>query len=133
MSSLSANQPCPCGSGSPYDACCGPLIRNERNADGVEELMRSRYTAFVLGDGDHLFRTWHPRTRPEEVTLEPGLEWTGLEVLDVEEAGDDAGIVEFRAHWTWQGRHGLLHERSSFEKRGGRWLYVDGDSPGPGS
>ena len=44
--------------------------------------MRSRYTAFALGDADHLWRTWHPRTRPPAV--EAGrLEWTGLEVLDV--------------------------------------------------
>lgn len=88
--------------------------------------MRSRYTAFVVGDADHLFRTWHPRTRPDEVAPEPGLEWTGLEVLDVEES-----VVEFRAHWIWKGRRGVLHERSSFEQRGGRWLYVDGTAPGP--
>ncbi len=64
--------------------------------------MRSRYTAFALGDADHLWRTWHPRTRPPAV--EAGrLEWTGLEVLDVVDGrwfyldgevgrrGDDAG------------------------------------------
>ena len=119
---------CPCGTGALYDACCGPLIRNERTADGVEELMRSRYTAYVAADEDHLFRTWHPRTRPDEVAPEPGLEWTGLEVLEVDQA-DDAGTVEFRAHWLWQGRHGVLHERSTFERRGGRWLYVDGSPP----
>ncbi|RNL80497.1 zinc chelation protein SecC [Nocardioides marmorisolisilvae] len=126
---MSANQACPCGSGSAYDACCGPLVRNESQATGVEQLMRSRYSAFVVGDEDHLFRTWHPRTRPEQVAPEPGLEWTGLEVLDVEEPGDGTGVVEFRAHWRWQGKHGLLHERSTFEQRGGRWLYVDGTSP----
>jgi SEC-C motif-containing protein len=63
------------------------------------------------------------------VAPEPGLEWVGLEVLDVAESGD-SGVVEFRAHWVWQGRRGVLHERSTFERRAGRWLYVDGAAPG---
>ena len=29
--------------------------------------MRSRYAAYVLGRSDHVFRTWHPRTRPDDV------------------------------------------------------------------
>ena len=94
--------------------------------------MRSRYTAYVLHADDHLFRTWHPRTRPDDVATEPGLEWTGLEVLDVEESEgstDRTGVVEFRAHWTWQGKRGLLHERSTFVERAGRWVYLDGSPP----
>ncbi len=124
------SSPCPCGTGTPYDACCGPLHRNERPAHGVEELMRSRYSAYAVGAVDHLFRTWHPRTRPEDVTPDEDLVWTGLEVLDVVEttAGDQVGVVEFRAHWTWQGRAGVIHERSRFEQRAGAWTYVDGDT-----
>ena len=48
--------------------------------------MRSRYTAFALGDADHLWRTWHPRTRPPAVDA-GRLEWTGLGVLDVVDGG----------------------------------------------
>ena len=129
MATLSANHDCPCGSGKPYDGCCGPLIRNERAADGVEELMRSRYTAYAVGANDHLFRTWHPRTRPEEISPDPGLEWTGLEVLDVQQTGETTGLVEFRASWTFQGQTGVLHERSTFEQRAGRWVYVEGATP----
>ena len=29
--------------------------------------MRSRYTAFVVGDREHLLRTWDPATRPDEL------------------------------------------------------------------
>jgi len=118
-----AAAPCPCGAGASYDGCCGPLHRNERQAAGVEELMRSRYSAYAVGALDHLFRTWHPRTRPADVSPDEGLVWTGLEVLDVSESE-----VEFRAHWTWQSQAGLLHERSRFEQRAGRWVYVDGTS-----
>ncbi len=80
--------------------------------------MRSRYSAFVVGDGDYLWRTWHPRTRPERGAARPATQWTGLEIL---EATED--VVEFRAHH----EQGVLHERSRFEQRAGRWFYLDGD------
>lgn len=85
--------------------------------------MRSRYTAVVRGDADHLFRTWHPRTRPAVVDPGEGAGWQGLEVLDAPEPVGDHGEVEFVA------RHvdGDLHERSRFERRRGRWVYVDGE------
>jgi SEC-C motif-containing protein len=113
---------CPCGSGTPYDACCGPLHRNARQAETAEELMRSRYAAYVVGDADHVFRTWHPRTRPADVTPDPAMRWTGLEVLDASEEGDTAE-VEFRASYAG----GSMHEHSRFERRAGRWVYVDGE------
>ena len=126
MSDAIAPTDCPCGSGLPYDACCGPVVRNERAADTAAELMRSRYTAYVLGDVDHVFRSWHPATRPDDLSQLPGTEWLGLEVLEVVDGGpaDDYGIVEFRARYAG----GALHERSRFTRRAGRWVYVDGDT-----
>jgi SEC-C motif-containing protein len=112
-------RPCPCGSPS-YDACCGRLHRGEAQAGTPEELMRSRYSAYAIGDADHVWRTWHPRSRPAEVTIHPGTQWTGLEVLEA--AGD---VVEFRAHHRTDGEAGVLHERSRFERRAGRWFYVE--------
>ena len=47
-----------------YDACCGPLHRGERPAATAVALMRSRFTAFALGDVDYLLATWHPGSRP---------------------------------------------------------------------
>ena len=115
---------CPCGSGLDYGDCCCPVVRNERWADTAEELMRSRYTAYVLGDVDHVFRSWHPATRPDDLTELPAVEWRGLEVLEVVDGGpgDDYGIVEFRASYAG----GAMHERSRFTRRGGRWMYLDG-------
>jgi SEC-C motif-containing protein len=51
--------PCPCGSQQPLAACCGATLDGAEPAD-AEALMRSRYTAFVLGRYDHLIRTLHP-------------------------------------------------------------------------
>lgn len=113
---------CPCGSGSPYASCCQPLHRGVRRAGTAVELMRSRYAAYAVGDLDHVFRTWHPRTRPTDLVPDPGLRWTGLTVHD---HGED--WVEFTARYETAAGPGELHERSRFERRAGRWVYVDGE------
>jgi SEC-C motif-containing protein len=117
---------CPCGSGLAYADCCEPLHDGRARATTAEQLMRSRYAAYAWGRSDYVFRTWHPRTRPPEVVPDPGLTWTGLTVLAVEAGGpDDAeGVVEFEAT---HDDSGVLHERSRFVRRAGRWFYLDGE------
>ena len=119
--------PCPCGSDEVFGRCCLPLHLGARQAHTAEELMRSRYSAYVAGDADYLWRTWHPRTRPEDVAV-GAVTWSRLEIVDQVGGGvdDDAGEVEFLAHH----RAGVLHERSRFSRRAGRWFYVDGDISG---
>lgn len=121
--------PCPCLSGEPYAACCGPLLAGEALAETAGALMRSRYTAYVLGNAEHLLRTWHPRHRPDRLDLRDAPQWTGLRIERTVAGGprDDTGIVEFRASFASAGQRGELHEVSRFERRAGRWLYVNGD------
>ncbi|MFJ7150010.1 YchJ family protein [Streptomyces sp. NPDC100445] len=118
---------CPCGLPRPYDACCGRFHCGPAAAPTAELLMRSRYSAFVRGDAGYLLRTWHPRTRPERLDLDPRTRWTGLEVLGSTEgsAFHTTGTVTFRASY----RGGSLLERSRFERVAGAWVYVDGDFP----
>ena len=122
-------QICPCGSGDSYAQCCEPLHDNRRQAVSAEQLMRSRYSAYALARLDHVFRTWHPRTRPAEVEPTPGLTWTGLTISRIEagEPDDTEGVVEFQAHYETTAGPGLLHERSRFSRRANRWVYLDGD------
>ena len=84
--------------------------------------MRSRYAAYAVGDTDYVFRTWHPRTRPDDLSPDPTRTWTGLTILG---AGED--WVEFVASYERGGVPGEQRERSRFEQRAGRWVYVDGD------
>ncbi|MGJ5750415.1 SEC-C motif-containing protein [Streptomyces puniciscabiei] len=116
---------CPCGLPQPYDACCGRFHAGAASAPTAELLMRSRYSAFVKGDAGYLLRTWHPRTRPARLELDPEMRWTGLEILDATDgsAFHSTGTVTFRASY----RGGSLHERSRFERVDGAWVYVDGD------
>lgn len=113
---------CPCGTGRAYDACCGRLHRGAAEAETAEQLMRSRYAAYAVGELDYVWRTWHPRTRPDTIEPDAALGWTGLTVLDVT---DDE--VEFEATYDRGGSPGRLHERSRFERRRGRWVYVEGE------
>ena len=91
--------------------------------------MRSRYTAFVEHDADHLLRSWHPDTRPATVTIDPEARWLGLKVKrTVDGRRDDrSGEVEFVARFKIAGKAHRLHELSRFARVGGEWLYVDGD------
>ncbi len=116
---------CPCGLPQSYDACCGRFHTGAATAPTAELLMRSRYSAFVKRDAGYLLRTWHPRTRPARLDLDPRMRWTGLEILDTAagSAFHGTGTVTFRASY----RGGSLHERSRFERVDGAWVYVDGD------
>jgi len=93
--------------------------------------MRSRYTAFVLGDADYLRQTWHIDYRPRDLALDSRIRWLGLEVLSSSEHGDRAQ-VEFEARYLADGRVDAIHENSEFVFEDGCWLYTRGAQLAPG-
>lgn len=126
--------PCPCDLGARgrrYADCCGRYhAAGTGAAPDAPSLMRSRYSAYVLGLRTELLATWHPATRPATLDPDPpGLRWLGLEVRAHEALGDEAAEVEFVARSKLGGRAHRLHERSRFERLDGRWLYRDGVQP----
>ncbi|MCW2524539.1 MAG: hypothetical protein JWO63_2874 [Frankiales bacterium] len=132
MSDFSGRTRCPCLSGFSYDECCGPFHAGSADPPTAERLMRSRYTAFVLGDVDYLRRTWHPSTRPRTLELDLGRRWLGLEILSTDRGGmfDPEGTVEFRARRRGGGQPGQprvteQHEISRFVRVQQRWAYLD--------
>ncbi|MFB6608782.1 YchJ family protein [Agromyces sp. NPDC056379] len=120
---------CPCRSGSTFGECCGPLLARTVEAPTAVQLMRSRYTAFAVGDAEYLRATWHPETRPADLDLDDETTWLALEIVATERGGpfDRDGEVEFRATHRSADERGVLHERSRFLRENGRWFYVDGD------
>jgi SEC-C motif domain protein len=124
---------CPCGRldarGKPLalEACCGRYIDQGQPAPDAEHLMRSRYSAFVLGRVAYLNASWHASTRPAELSLEPGVKWLGLELKRHRLIDADHAEVEFVARSRIGGRAQRLHESSRFARKGGQWFYVDGD------
>lgn len=119
------NPACPCGLGDDYDSCCGRLHQGAP-ARTAEQLMRSRFSAFAVGDTGYLLRTWHPSGRPRSLALDPAQEWTRLAVLETRKGGlfDTDGTVRFRAMYTANGQRGVLAETSRFVREDGNWLYL---------
>ncbi|KRC62375.1 hypothetical protein ASE14_00570 [Agromyces sp. Root81] len=124
-----ADERCPCLSGDVFGQCCGPLLAGDSDAPTAAALMRSRYTAFAVGDAAYLRASWHPDTRPDSLELDPETRWYRLDILGTARGGpfDRDGTVEFRASYRSGDERGVLHELSRFTRAGGRWFYVDGE------
>jgi len=125
---------CPCGTGRPYQECCGVYHKNPGTAPTAESLMRSRFSAFAVGDHSYINATQKlggdkslVESDADETTVQT--RWTKLEIHSTEAGSikDNTGTVTFSAHFE-EGRHkGQLTERSVFEKINGQWFYVSGD------
>ncbi len=88
--------------------------------------MRSRFTAFTVGQPTYLLKTWHPSTRPKALELDPTTKWYRLDIERTERGGllDSDGIVSFRAFYRHPHGPGEQHEVSQFVREDGQWFYV---------
>ncbi|TDR77659.1 YchJ family metal-binding protein [Photobacterium lutimaris] len=130
---------CPCGSQRPLAECCQPIHQNPSLATHPEQLMRSRYSAHVLGLVDYVVATYHPSCEAEEhreaIAESVASQWLGLEVINSEIATESEGFVEFKAFYQDGDEQYCLHERSRFLKETvngqQQWFYIDGEYPEP--
>jgi SEC-C motif-containing protein len=127
---------CPCGSGKNYDDCCALLISGAQEADTPEALMRSRYSAYVKVDMDHIVNTTHEDKRGEFNRAESEAwakktDWHSLEILrsEVGDGDDPSGSVEFIARFRKNGKMAHHHEVAEFRKEEGKWFFYDGHAP----
>ncbi len=116
---------CYCGSQVGFEACCKPFLSGEKKPNSPEELMRSRYTAYVLIDADYILTTTHPKTRylhkkRDIIAWAQESEWVRLEVLEARE-----NLVIFKAYYRDQNQQLITHlEHSIFEEVEGKWFYL---------
>ncbi|MFD2288617.1 hypothetical protein GJU39_11025 [Pedobacter petrophilus] len=121
------NNNCPCGSGLLYENCCQPYHLKIKQAPTAEALMRSRYSAFVLADGDYLYETTHASKRKGNLkdaylTSAKDTKWLKLEIVSA-----SLDRVEFKAFYLNQKfQPAVLHEQSNFRLEDGKWYYVYG-------
>ncbi|MGH8780718.1 YchJ family protein [Paraburkholderia sp.] len=132
---------CPCGGATPnqradaktpaYLQCCGRFIDGSDTASTALELMRSRYTAYVLGATAYLRATWAPHTCPVDLDADPAADdaprWLGLQIKRFDTLDATHAEVEFVARYKVGGRAHRLHELSRFTRDADGWRYVDGD------
>ena len=111
-------------------ACrCAEIISGAGKAETAEELLRARYTAFVLGHMRFVTATTHPSSRSEEVDQanrrwSEESTWQGLQVIDSRCEGEDVTFVTFEAKFTRRGEPQTHRERSRFERVDGEWFFV---------
>jgi SEC-C motif-containing protein len=120
---------CLCDLGLAYAECCGLFHSGEKKPETAVALMRSRFTAFALGNAAYLQETWDVTARPKLIDFsKEQVDWQRLEIISTKKGGskDVKGIVEFKAHYLQDGEAHVMTEISQFIKRSGSWFYLDG-------
>lgn len=108
-----------------YNECCEPFHLGQR-PNTPEQLMRSRFSGFVLGLTQYIRDTWHISTRPDDLTLTPDQNWLKLDILNASNKQ-----VHFRAYFkdeTSPTGLSVLDETSDFIQQDNRWFYVKGNA-----
>ncbi len=122
---------CYCGSAKEKELCCLRFIEGSALPSTPEELMCSRYSAYVLGDGDYLVKTTLKENRYEDdVKLisqhAKNTQWLKLDVLKSSE-NVNSGFVEFKAYFKENNKIYVHHEKSDFLKIDEQWFYDKGE------
>jgi len=123
---------CLCGLEKSYEICCGRFHSGIQQAATAEQLMRSRYSAYVHSKEDYLLATWHPATRPPSLEFSDAAKtkWLGLEIKRHSVIDSTHAQVEFVARYKTGGQSAVrLHEISDFILEDGKWFYVSGVFP----
>ncbi len=120
-------QLCYCKSGLEFAECCEPILKVLDVAPTALALMRSRYSAYCLGDVNYLKATTHDHSWSDEELKfiqdwADNSTWQHLEIVS-----HNKDTVEFKAYYIFDGVQHLHHEKSAFLKVNDMWKYVDGN------
>lgn len=126
-----SEQYCPCGQQKSYVMCCQPLHEGQANANTAEQLMRSRYCAFVKQQIDYIIQT---TALKQQIALDrqallgwsQSTDWQALEVIHHQPKLDKShASVEFKAYYDEGGAQKVHHELSYFVKYNAQWYFLD--------
>jgi len=125
------NSKCPCGSGVKYKKCCKPYHSGAK-APNALVLMKSRYSAYVVGDSNYIIKTTHKDNydfrndkkiwKSEIIGFCQNTDFYGLDILDFIDGADEAFVI-FKASLS----SGNMIEKSRFLRVDGSWLYLSGE------
>ena len=124
---------CPCGKNNKlYKDCCFLVHADINNALTAEDLMRSRYSAFVLCNGDYLLQSHSKQFRDAStihntIRWSRSVVWSHLEIISISNGlkNDSEGTVEFKAFFKERNKIKCIHENSLFIKEDYHWVYLD--------
>ena len=122
------NQLCYCNSEKVFENCCQPIILGLKNATSAVECMRSRYSAYVLGEVDYLLNSTFPSQRKyysksEIKAWSQENTWLKLEIIV-----SSLDVVEFKAYYLDAANKQIIHhEKSKFKKENEFWYFYSGE------
>jgi len=125
---ISKNSKCPCGSGKKYKECCFKYHKGT-NAKNALELMKSRYSAYVVGDASYIIKTTHKSSPHFEKDKKRWIEsikdfsksnFKKLEIIEFID-GEKEAYVEFKVYIDDY----IMQEKSLFIKED-KWYYIKG-------
>ncbi|MGY6647647.1 YchJ family protein [Wenyingzhuangia sp. IMCC45574] len=122
---------CSCGSKKSYKTCCEVIHKDIHKAATPLDLMKSRYTAYVMGNIEFLMLSHHSSTRPVDEKREiaawaKSVAWIKLEIIEASSVNKEEGFVTFRAYFFEKKLQEEIYETSRFVKENGHWTYIDG-------
>lgn len=135
---------CPCQTHAEtkmaYATCCEPFHLGNTTPQTAEQLMRSRYSAYVLQDIDYIVATSVPAQQQlldvQAITSwAKQTDWAGLQILKHNaKVGKRHAIVEFKAFFNTAEGIQAHHELSAFvriidktehAKSTAKWYFID--------
>ena len=129
-SKKTASPACPCQASSKTPAlfsdCCQQYINGSAFPATAEQLMRSRYSAYVIEDEAYLLSSWHISTRPDHIDFDTHSKWLGLKIISSSKGliDDKEGWVKFVARFKVAGKAQRLAEHSYFTRVSSHWQYL---------
>lgn len=128
------NNQCPCGSLKKYKKCC-KVFHDGSNPKTAEQLMRSRFTAYIINDANYIIKTTHKDNQDYTENIESWkkdimnfsdyTDFLGLEILESIE-GKEESFIKFNAILKQDNLDASFTENSRFLKVDNKWFYVDG-------
>ncbi len=129
------NSPCPCGSNKKFKKCC-KVFHDGQFPKNALELMKSRYSAYVVGNSEYIIKTTHKSnndftndTKTWKNSIEDFSyysEFKSLEILDFID-GESEAFVTFKANIFQDNNDVSFTEKSRFLKENDFWLYVNAE------
>jgi len=116
---ISKNSKCPCGSNKKYKECCFKFHKGS-NPKNALELMRSRYSAYVLGKAEYIIKTTHKdsphfeKNKKEWIKSIKYFSTSQFHKLEIIEFID--GVKESYVEFTAYIDNYIMHEKSFFIK-----------------
>ncbi|MGB0894318.1 MAG: YchJ family protein [Parashewanella sp.] len=121
---------CPCNSKKLYRDCCQRLHKQQTIACSPEQLMRSRYCAFVKQEFEYIIDTHAPEflngLTVDQLNKPPLPQWLNLDVIDAT-MDNEQGTVTFKAWYKIGKKVDVIFEKSNFVRRNDHWFYTNGE------